>query len=612
MRIHLLTFVLLLGFLFAKTGNEILLDETIINIKNINKAKIIRHYQVLVTDEYGKDFGSINLSENKYRKLKKFKATITKNGKKLKTYKKKNLRKEFCSAGFELYSGITCYTGYLQHTSFPYILDVYYEYSLSTLFFLPNWYPQAKLSTRYSRFRINKPSDISLNYHEVGDISPPDISRNEESYTWEMSDIPKYPDELFQSPESSIKYALLISASDFEFENSKINTNSWKNIGAWYSTFIKPQFNLKDNREGLPKLRYSMPIRDKIEYLYEFLQQNTRYVAIELNEHGYLPHSALDVRKNQYGDCKDLGTYYISLLNIYGVKAYPVLVLTRDAGLTDEAFPSLSFNHFITMIPVEKDTFWIDCTSEYATIDDYPYSIEGTNALVVTEDGGQLIHIPQSNYEDNKLAFNGTGILDDKGGVNIQGVISFTGNYAQHLRYVYSNLNTEKWRNWILGYINDAIPAVKLNSYSFLGAGIKADTIKLMVNYSGKHFTNNSGNRIYFAPSIFRKVSIDLEDVDERETDVFYRYPSESNDTIKYIFPSDYELQFIPELKEIKSEYGLYRSEYVNSGNELTLYRNLNIYNQVIPVEEYKNYFDLMLVAKNCDKQRVILEKSSD
>lgn len=90
----------------------------------------------------------------------------------------------------------------------------------------------------------------------------------------------------------------------------------------------------------------SMNDREKIQRLYSFLQNHTRYVAIELGLSNWQPQSAQSVFDNHYGDCKDLTTLMVAMLREVGVKAYPASILTRDHGLLIKEFPANQFNHF--------------------------------------------------------------------------------------------------------------------------------------------------------------------------------------------------------------------------------------------------------------------------
>ena len=81
---------------------------------------------------------------------------------------------------------------------------------------------------------------------------------------------------------------------------------------------------------------------EKIEAIHKYLYKNFRYVAVNLNNHDFIPHSAVEVFQNKFGDCKDQSILFITMLKEAGIKAYPVLIRKEGPGdfrkLLDQAF----------------------------------------------------------------------------------------------------------------------------------------------------------------------------------------------------------------------------------------------------------------------------------
>lgn len=112
---------------------------------------------------------------------------------------------------------------------------------------------------------------------------------------------------------------------------------------------------------------------------------------------GWQPQFADQVFKNRYGDCKDLSTYMVSMLNVVNIKSYPALALTRNKGVVDSEQPSNQFNHCIVCVPLDNDTLWLECTSTYNDLGDVPSTIEDINALVIGDQKGRLVRTPQKS-----------------------------------------------------------------------------------------------------------------------------------------------------------------------------------------------------------------------
>ena len=85
------------------------------------------------------------------------------------------------------------------------------------------------------------------------------------------------------------------------------SSGSWNDIGIWYANLTAAsrvpspavQQKVAELTAGI-----SDPLK-KMQVLASYVQQQIRYVAIEIGIGGLQPHPAADVFKHQYGDCKD-------------------------------------------------------------------------------------------------------------------------------------------------------------------------------------------------------------------------------------------------------------------------------------------------------------------
>ena len=64
----------------------------------------------------------------------------------------------------------------------------------------------------------------------------------------------------------------------------------------------------------------------KVAVLYNYLQQNTHYVGIQLGIGGWQTYDAAYVATKKYGDCKALSNFMISLLKEAGIKGHAVVI----------------------------------------------------------------------------------------------------------------------------------------------------------------------------------------------------------------------------------------------------------------------------------------------
>ncbi|HKV70297.1 MAG TPA: DUF3857 domain-containing protein [Gemmatimonadales bacterium] len=172
-------------------------------------------------------------------------------------------------------------------------------------------------------------------------------------------------------------------------EGIEITTfRSWSDLGAWYGDLERPREAvtpaIQIKAQDLVKGRRTLT--DSIAALFTFVSDHIRYVALNFGVGRFQPHAAPDVLANEYGDCKDKHVLLAALLHAIGVPSAPVLINTaRDP---DSAVVSPSeFDHVITLVPMAKDTLWLDATPAVAPFQFLWYELRGRRALVIPAGG---------------------------------------------------------------------------------------------------------------------------------------------------------------------------------------------------------------------------------
>ncbi len=103
--------------------------------------------------------------------------------------------------------------------------------------------------------------------------------------------------------------------------------------------------------------------KQSVQKLILSIQNEFRYLSVDLDSGGWIPASPAKVVRRRYGDCKDLSWLATNILRSWGVSARPVLVGTGLREKTNELLPmALLFNHAIIEVSIEGETRWFDLT----------------------------------------------------------------------------------------------------------------------------------------------------------------------------------------------------------------------------------------------------------
>ncbi|WP_207226743.1 DUF3857 domain-containing transglutaminase family protein [Phyllobacterium myrsinacearum] len=155
--------------------------------------------------------------------------------------------------------------------------------------------------------------------------------------------------------------------------------------------------------------------REQVQRIYNWVRGNIRYVALYLAQGGYVPHSAGDILRNRYGDCKDHVVLLEALLRARGIESHGALIASGDLfSLPSEALPGY-FDHIISYVP-EFDLY-LDSTAEYL-----PFGLKGywlSSKAVLHVDGLTGIRTtPAMTAQENSLSTSTTWSLDMDGSLH--------------------------------------------------------------------------------------------------------------------------------------------------------------------------------------------------
>ncbi len=131
----------------------------------------------------------------------------------------------------------------------------------------------------------------------------------------------------------------------------------------------------------------------------DFVQEQIRYLGLEMGESSHRPSLPEEVLERRYGDCKDKTRLLVSLLGELGIEAYPALVNTNSGVYLTDTLPSQhAFDHAIVLARLNGKNIWIDPTRTHQEGDlEHIYQPDYDYALVVKQSGGGLVKMSDDN-----------------------------------------------------------------------------------------------------------------------------------------------------------------------------------------------------------------------
>ncbi|HEY4640660.1 MAG TPA: DUF3857 and transglutaminase domain-containing protein, partial [Thermoanaerobaculia bacterium] len=177
-------------------------------------------------------------------------------------------------------------------------------------------------------------------------------TREGNDYVWEKRDVP--PIDVEDDVPDWFDPYTHVQVTDFA---------SWAEVGQWSVRMFRMEERSRNAVHGLAMRIKSEHPKDTITAAIRFVQDDIRYLGIEMGRNSHEPHQPADVLTQRWGDCKDKSFLLAALLRELGLEAYPALVNTKLRHELDSQLPSpLLFDHVITQVLVHGKAYWIDGT----------------------------------------------------------------------------------------------------------------------------------------------------------------------------------------------------------------------------------------------------------
>ena len=634
MRYCYMMFLLLLGFntqaqqgydagsipkeLLSHARSVIREYEVTIEVKSINVISEHVKYVVTVLNKNGDRDARLKLGYDKIEQIKSIKGLVyNEYGIPVQKFNDHDFSDHSRVDGYSLFEGARYKSFTPAINTYPYTIAYEYDiYSKQTLF-LPDWTPNKDnlpgVSVQHSSYKLTCKPDFNIRYKQLNINQQVAESENAglKSYFWEISNFKAVRDEPFSPLDEQLYPMVKLAPENFSYAGVTGSFTNWQQFGSFICN------KLLQNRQTLPPetVQYIKDLTQdiagpklKAKKIYEYVQQKTRYVSVQIGIGGYQPFTATEVDQLSYGDCKALVNYMQSLLNAVGIESYYVLNMadiTKRNALPD--FASMNqFNHVILCMPFKNDTTWVDCTSK-----DAPFGYLGDftdDRLVVacTPQGGKLMHTPAYPAATNTQTRNGLFTIDATGNLSGTMTTQFKGTQYDNRDELINETFTEQVKKVKENYPieNLEVAAYTLTQNKSLDP-VTTETLKLQA----RDYMAQNGGRFFFIPNLANRYAPNAKEVFNRTNDVYINRGYTDTDEITYTLPDGFTIKNKPLMVVLNKPFGKYTVMCLLNGRKLTYKRTIQLNNGTYSKDTYADLVDFCQAINSADNYTVTLEK---
>ncbi len=583
---------------------------------DINNATYKVTEVITILNKQGERFGYFSTYADKFIELKDFYGVIRNAaGAEVKKINKKDLSISSFSEHFKTDGYSIRYES--KHPTYPYTVQYVYEFKYKNgILAYPKFDPidNYRQSVESAHYTIELPLDIKLRYHSNFDCNIKERTENNKHiYTFSAENLKAIDREPLSPMSREIIPLVFIAPSDFCYDSKCGNMSDWNSYGKWVSTLLEGRDVLPlDFTNKLKELvKDAKTDKEKVAILYKYLQDNFRYVSIQLGIGGFQPIEAQSTLKNKFGDCKGLTYLMKAMLGAVDINSNYCEIYSGNQKDFYHDFSSITqTNHVILLVPLQNDSIWLECTSSTLPFGYIHDRIAGHDALVISDGGGKICRLPtytsKQNKKESRLQINISEDGTAKGDITfVEHLIGY--DYAKNYYNILSN-DREK----VVEYINAnvSMPKIQIGEINTSENKSALPSCSLTLKYEAMDFASKTGTRLFIPVCPLKKNNYNVFSAARRNFDIEIPDEFSESDTIVIQIPEMYIPESLPKDISLTTDFGTFSSQSVLEGNKIIYIQNTEIISGRYSKERYKEIKDFFGEIATAIKRKIVIKKS--
>jgi len=499
----------------------------------------------------------------------------------------------------------------LYWNEYPYQAEYVYRIIEDEFIYISTWYPLAsiKTNTLQSSLMVELPREYEIAMDYSSELSFNQIITEDKRILEWKSGNQEFPEiEIYTPSLREILPHVFIVPKSFDY-GIQGTTSSWLSYGQWYVDLNRgaDELPLSEQQVVNQLIDGVSDEREKVNILYQYLQDETKYVNVSIELGGLKSYPATYVSENKYGDCKALTTYMYAMLKYAGISSYPVLINAGErAEEINKDFPSQQFSHVMLMVPLNGDTIWLENTSNTEPVNYLSAFYHDRYALMIKENGSQLVRTPKLCELDvlEKRLYTFTQKDHESWTVTIEKLIKGR-LFEKYLYYkMHSGLKDQE------GLVTSDIDLSLFDLHEWDIRSVDREDTDIEVFASG---SCQSPLRSVGQWQVINPLQVKIpafEDPGKRNLKVKINFPIYKSDSLIYdLSPFEgHDIQ-IPENIVIEDFYGSYRTTYQITNDILTVTERFLLHPGNYSLETYPAFYSFLDAIKKHKKSSAIIIK---
>jgi hypothetical protein len=385
----------------------------------------------------------------------------------------------------------------------------------------------------------------------------------------------------------------------------KSNTFTWNSIAKEmyeeiFSTWVEQEKHL--DVKVVENAKTKATETEKAQAIIDYFDKN-----FQINEYNYIfpSQTVRDCATSHKGSATDINLLFISYLKKVGLKAYPVMISTKEHGRVISFYPNyFAFNKVLSCVVLDNKETLIDAAILKLPLGLIPSEDLNDEGLLI-QDKNNARWIKLENKVASRFATYSNLTINKDGTLKGAMSISSSGYLAEAHRNTYKNGNEAAYFKEVLKEITE--DATFTNKKLENMENWQEPNLKVTFDISTTSFINVAGDKtLSFANNEHQFKEA------ERKYDIYLPYTSEQILSYSYTIPEGYKIEALPKSTKLALDENGIMFDYIvdnTTANQLKINVKYRVKKVHFLVEEYtdlRNFFNQIIAKLG---EQVILTK---
>ncbi|MDE3182133.1 MAG: DUF3857 domain-containing protein [Bacteroidota bacterium] len=490
---------------------------------------------------------------------------------------------------------------------------------------VPDWYFQDDIPTRYSSFTTKVPTIFRfvsqmLAYQQVEQkketvndniyYGSTSISNQSDEKTYIMQNIPALQDEPYMSAEKDYLQRVVSQLSRIDYPDGRSDEvmSTWPKLTEELLNDedfgLQLKKNLPHTKDLDDALKNVTDDYQRMFVIHDYVRKNMNWNG---SENIYSSDGIKSAWDKKSGSNAELNFILIDLLRDAGLKAFPLLVSTKDNGTVNTIYPFLDqFNNTMTCVLIGNKRYVLNAADKYNPANLIPYDVLNNEAFVVDKEYGGWIRLTNSkdrwkNFVSIYANIDSSDLMEGK---------------ATIYSYGYSkNPRVKQWeedKSSFKDRFTKSFSAMKVKDIEVKNENV--DTLPLEQKLDFSLPLSSSGEYKYFTLNLFQGLEKNPFIDDNRKTDIDFNYPKFYTIMGKIDIPEGYQFEELPQnIKMIMPDTSIVMERLIQQDDNSINFRiTLNFAHSYYPASSYPAFHEFYKQLFSKLNEQIVIKKKTN